>query len=170
MTMITAAFGPAKVRTQNILYRCDLSSDKGIIIPLGVLSDITTGGIWGLGLVARKSLTEAETNAVGRLMRDEVKLPFKFLSAIFEEIFDARAASKAFEDLPRKHSHSLLFASIEEASIEVPKPLVTNNEARELWAKDALSSHCNTAFWTLFGDHLPDAIDKGIKEDTREAA
>jgi hypothetical protein len=48
--------------------------------------------------------------------------------------------------------------------------LVTNNEARELWAKDALSSHCNTAFWTLFGDHLPDAIDKGIKEDTREAA
>jgi hypothetical protein len=170
MNTITPAFRPAKLRTLEISYMCDLGRTDGKVIPLGVMSDLLVRGVYGLGLVARESLTTTEMEAVGRLIREDLKSPFHYLVPVFEEVYNSTLSAEAFVELPKRHALSLCFRPLKNEDVEVPRSVIVNGEARRLWAKDELSSHCNKAFWTLFGEHVPEVIDKSVMDEARALA
>jgi hypothetical protein len=169
MTTITAAFRPATLRLLEITYDCDLTRSNGDVIPFGVLGDLSVDDVYGLGLVARKTLTPAEEGKIGGLARADFAAPFTYLLGIFNEVFRSEKPLAAFADLVDRHTHSLRFRPLPDPTITLPRALVTASvDARRLWVKDELASHGNKAYWRMFPDHVPDAVDKAVEEEARE--
>lgn len=172
-TMIKAKFESAKIRLMEIGYDCDLSRG-GNLIPLGVIADLSLSDVYGLGLVARKTLSADESARIGRLIRNDFAAPFAYLrDSIFRPVFKAADPAKAFAALADEHTHSLRFHLVDKAcvSIKPPKPIVTaDSDARKLWVKDELIAHCNTAYWSMYPDHVPAAVDKDVEENSRKLA
>lgn len=164
-TIMQAAFAPALLRIIEIGYHCDLMKVGGRVIPLGALVDLRATGVYGLGLVARQSLTEEEASHIGSLIRARISAPFDFLSTIFDEIIRAPAPSSVFESLPDRHNLSLAF-TLEGAarSIPLPQPAKKSVEARRIWVRDELKSFGNEAYWKMFGEGDPVQVDKDSKE------
>jgi hypothetical protein len=169
MSTVKAAFHPAMLRRLEITYRCDLTRVDGAVIPLGILADLSVDDIYGLGLVARKSLSPSEEEMIGSLVRADFAAPFAYLHSIFEEVFKAENAPEVFAGLVDQHTHSLRFNPLEPMSISLPRPLVTASiDTRGLWVKDELASHGNTAYWHLFPEHVPEVVEKKAEEGARE--
>jgi hypothetical protein len=164
-TVAKGAFGPATLRVLEISYVCDISRDDGVSIPLGILADLRAQGVYGLGLVARKTLSEAEAEQVGGLIRAEVSTPFAYLSGVFKEVFNSPVPAEAFRCLPSKHALSLRFLRAKESLVVLPKPVKINLEARKLWVKDELHGTGNKAYWNMFGEQVPFPVEKESKED-----
>ena len=151
-----------------ISYQCDLTRTGGDVIPFGVLLDLSVQGSYGLGLVARRKLSPAETEKIGRLMRADLSAPFSYLLGVFNSVYEHEAPADAFTALADEHSHSLLFQRMADQTITLPRPIIANADARLLWVKDQLASYGNSAYWKLFGEHVPDVVDKGFKDEARE--
>jgi hypothetical protein len=115
-------------------------------------------------------LSANELSCVGKLVRSEIASPFHYLSTIFEEVYNAKDPDAAFARLPDVHAYSLRFVPVENENVNVPRAVIANTEARRLWVKDELSGRGNKAFWTLLGEHVPDVIDKSLKDEARELA
>jgi hypothetical protein len=165
-TLANAAFAPAALRILEISYRCDISRPGGRVIPLGILADMRASENYGLGLVARKSLSNDEAANVGGLLRVQLSAPFEYLHAIFAEVIRSSFPAAAFEALPDKHSLSLQFSmSGGSQTIQLPRAAKINPEARKLWVKDELHSTGNRAFWNMFGEQVPGKVDKESTED-----
>jgi hypothetical protein len=163
--LANAAFAPAALRILEISYRCDISRQGGRVIPLGILADLRASGTYGLGLVARKSLSDDEVASVGGILRQQLSAPFDYLHAVYDEVFRSTSPAAAFEALPDKHSLSLLFSMAGGSqSIPLPKAAKINAEARKLWLKDELHSTGNRAYWDMFGEQVPGTIDKESTE------
>lgn len=168
MKTIKATFRPAKIRTLEIRYDCNLTR-AGDVIPLGALVDLSVEEVYGLGLVARKTLTAAEAEKIGALVRADFAAPFTYLLNIFNAVFKAERPISVFERLVDEHTHSLRFQPRADATVTLPRSLVAaSGEARRLWAKDALISHGNEAYWAMFPDHVPDFVDKSAEEEVRD--
>ena len=132
-------------------------------------ADLSVDGGYGLGLVARRSLTAPEKAKIGSLVRADLAAPFTYLLGTYNTVFKSEDAPEVFTALVDTHTHSLRFRRLGDASIILPRPLVTASvDARRLWAKDELASHGNAAYWRMFPDHVPDAVDKGAEEEVRE--
>ena len=168
MSPVELAFRPAKLRILEITYRCDLARSDGEVIPLGVFADLSVQGVYGLGLVARRALSASETEKIGRLVRADLSAPFSYLLNVFNSVYKNRAPVEAFAALAAEHTHSLHFQFKDGEEIKVPRPIVANTDARLLWVKDQLNSYGNTAYWKLFGEHVPEVVDKGHKDEARE--
>jgi hypothetical protein len=170
MNTINPAFRPARLRTLEITYKCDLSRTDGRVIPLGVLAELTVQGVYGLGLVARSKISAEEARLIGELMRSELKSPYAHLLSVFKSVFDDARSRDAFSRLPTEHSYSLCFKARPLVDVEVPRSVRGNDDARRLWMKDELSAQNNRAYWDLFAEHMPEQIEKNEKDDVREAA
>ncbi len=165
-TLANAAFAPAALRILEISYRCDISREGGLVIPLGILADMRASETYGLGLVARKSLSDDEAAQIGGLIRQQISAPFDYLHAIFDEVIRASSPAGAFEALPDKHSLSLHFSMCGGVQmIPLPKPAKISPDARKLWVKDELHSTGNRAYWNMFGEQIPVKVDKESTED-----
>jgi hypothetical protein len=168
MATVKATFRPAKLRLLEVRYVCDLQRDSDVI-PLGVLTDLALDNIWGLGLVARKYLSADEEAKIGSLVRADFAAPFTYLHGIFDAVIKSKAPAQSFAALVQEHTHSLRFKPLDDVTATLPRPLVAASiDARRLWAKDELISHGNTAYWKMFPEYVPDAVDKGVEEETRE--
>jgi hypothetical protein len=166
ITLANAAFAPAALRILEISYRCDISRQGGMVIPLGILADIRASETYGLGLVARKSLSDDEAANVGGLLRQYLSAPFDYLHAIYDEVIRSSSPASAFEALPDKHFLSLYFSmSGGSQMIHLPKAAKISPEARKLWVKDELHSTGNRAYWNMFGEQVPGKVEKESTED-----
>jgi hypothetical protein len=136
------------------------------------MADLRANGVYGLGLVARQSLSEDEASHVGGLIRSHISSPFEYLTSIFDEVFHASAPTSVFESLPERHTLSLTFTMDDGVKkISLPQPAKKNIDARRLWVKDELHSKCNSAYWNMFDDGAPAVpVDKESKEDTAPLA
>jgi hypothetical protein len=165
MTNISAAtFEPATLRVLEISYACDISRTDGNKIPLGILADISADGVYGLGLVARSTLSQEEAEQIGKLVRAEMSSPFSYLERIFETVFNSSKPIDTFGELPSKHALSLHFKISKQAVLVLPKPVKISFEARKLWAKDELHSAGNSAYWNMFGERVPNPVAKEARE------
>lgn len=170
-TITQAAFAPASLRILEISYHCDLTQVGGRVIPLGVLVDLRVAGLYGLGLVARQTLTEEEACHVGALIRPRIATPFAYLSSIYDEVFDASSPGSVFETLPDRHNLSLAFTLAGAArAVSLPLPAKRSVAARRSWAIDELQSAGNEAYWHMFGEGDPVEVEKAVKEQTRAEA
>lgn len=168
MPAIELAFRPAKLRLLEISYRCDLTRAGGAVIPFGVLLDLSVQGVYGLGLVARRTLSSPETEKIGGLVRADLAAPFSYLHGVFNSVYGHDAPADAFAALADEHSHSLRFQRTADQAINLPRAIIANADARILWVKDQLASYGNSAYWKLFGEHVPQDVDKGLKDEARE--
>jgi hypothetical protein len=171
MTIINPIFGPCKLRLSLISYSCDVANAGGVIIPLGVIADISLGGgsIHGLGLIGRKEIAETESAQVGQLFRGMISKPYEMLKAEFDRVWVSQDALEAFSRLPIVHDTSLTFSRIDESIATVPRNLLSNPEenrsALKAWAIDKLIAHRNDAYWSFLDEHW---MGGPVKRDTDE--
>ena len=94
MATIEAPFRPATVRLLGISYDCDLTRQGGVVIPLGVLVDLSVVGMWySLGLIARMALSTSEVEKIGALVRADFAAPFAYLHGVFNSVIRSEARS-----------------------------------------------------------------------------
>src|SRR5258708_12539907 len=98
-----------RLSLSRITYRTNLQQASGVVIPLGVIAEMTLGPWRALGLIARTQLLAEEIESIGRLIRPKLEMPFNFLLPEF----DWAASDKSGEPLsklPQRFSESLFFA------------------------------------------------------------
>ena len=109
-TDVHYARSAGSLTVSSIEFHCDLSRKDGLILPLGVMAEITVPGMRGLGLVSRTELDQDEIAALGEMSRRLIERPFHFLSQEFEDAWEHATPGGALQFLSAKHRHSLHFA------------------------------------------------------------
>ena len=171
MSAITATFRPATLRLLQIHYHCDLTRSASEVIPLGVLSELSTDDVYGLRLTARRELSGDEVAKIGDLVRKDFATPFLFLRHLLNEVLASSESRKAFDELVDRHTHSLRLRPLPNRAITLPRPLATANvEARSAWVRDELAGTGNAAYWDMFPDHVPGEFRKTEKAEIKIAA
>lgn len=92
-----------------IVYRTDLNRENCLVIPLGVMAEITAEGLRGLGIIARTQLLSHEIERVGRLIRSALEHPFVYLKKEFDWAITTTKPGQALQSLASRHSESFLF-------------------------------------------------------------
>jgi hypothetical protein len=92
-----------------IVYRTDLTRTDSLVIPLGVMAEITMEGLRGLGIVARTELLSHEAERVSRLIRSVLEHPFEYLKKEFDWAITRTEPGKALQSLASRHIASFLF-------------------------------------------------------------
>lgn len=160
MDMTAPDAGQGRLRVSQIAYYCDLTDASGSVIPLGVIADIRVGVAYGLGLKARKILSEHEALKIGGLARELMRRPFDMLLREFDAIWDGADPETDFPCLPDKHPGSLRFETIETSILHIPALLeLRANRAPDIlsqWVEDKLIGGCDIQFWKLLEKHLPE--------------
>ena len=93
-----------------ISYYCDLQRESGVVIPLGVMAEVTIGGVRGLGLIARTRVLDDELQAIGLMLRDKISNPFEFLRLEFEWAWANTESGRALSVFAQRHTDSLFFS------------------------------------------------------------
>ena len=176
--IITLVAADAILRVSKVVYRLDVLRPATVAeaIPLGVFADMRIESrLYGLGLMARSSVSEHEIQRVGTLARLLISQPFEFLSKEFDHLIDSDDSSRAFANLPNLHSTALhVSPPIDELLMPLPRHLrvcPADSEGLEAWAKDALLGRLAEGFWSLLDEHWPGAnYDRENREDVKLAA
>jgi hypothetical protein len=79
------------------------------VIPLGVMAEITTDGLRGLGMIARTKLLPHEAESVGRLIPSALEHPFEYLKKEFDWAITRTEPGQALQSLASRHTESFLF-------------------------------------------------------------
>jgi len=168
----------ATLRVSRAVYCYDVSRPQNVqdLIPLGVLVDLQISDVlYGLGLMARKTVADAELKRVGRLAQPLVAKPFSYLNSEFDRIIEASDGAHAFANLPLEHSTALQISNATEREIALPRHLRVHDRrnALKVWAKDIVMHSMTDAYWGLLDEHWPnsDSVGKrGEREDVKIAA
>ena len=80
-----------------------------MIIPLGVIAEMTIGTWRALGLIARTKLLDDEIAALGRIVREQVSAPFDFLKPEFDWAFAKTPPGEALAKLSERFSEFVVF-------------------------------------------------------------
>ena len=140
-----------RLTLSRISYFCDLRRNTGLVIPLGVIAEITLGPVHVFGLIARTGLLETELLAVGRSFRHKLEEPFDFLEIEFDWAWENTDPGEALPSLVRRHTDSLFFAP--PIIDEVRKTIELDNyDAAEEFAKDELRRKRDDEFRALLID------------------
>jgi hypothetical protein len=99
-----------RLSLSRITYICDLQQASALVLPLGVIAEMTLGPVRILGLIARTRLGENETVKVGPMIRSKLAAPFDFLKEEFEWAWSNTEKGTALAKLARRHAESLFFA------------------------------------------------------------
>lgn len=110
MTDNIMAITTGRLSLSRITYHTNLQQASGLIVPLGVMVELTLGHWRALGLIARTELSMDETKAVGRLIREKIARPFDFLKPEFDWAFSKTTSGYALAELANRFSESLFFA------------------------------------------------------------
>lgn len=168
----------ATLRVSRAVYSYDVSRLQTVedLIPLGVFVDVQISDLlYGLGLMARKSVAETELERVGKLARPLVAEPFNYLNFEFDRIMGATDRASAFAGLPIEHSTALQICTAVERKIDLPRHLRVHDrqDALKVWAKDVVVNSMTDAYWSLLDEHWPNSNvvgNRGEREDVKIAA
>lgn len=159
MTTIRPIFGFGRVRVSRVVYHRDLMS-AATPLPLAVMCDISVGPVYGLSLMARRSLHEEQLSAIGGLIRGKIAHPFDLLKSEFHWIWAQEGErSKAFNEVIKRHSASLRFQPSTIKKAQVPSVLQfqsANLVDLSVWARDQLRTTTESAYWSLMDQQLND--------------
>lgn len=175
MSSTAPAQGRGRLRISQVVYHCDLTDSQGPVIPLGVIIDIRVDRVYGLGLKARKALSDQEISMIGELARPLLRHPFDALMPEFEAIWDAEDPAISFCELAQRHPGSLQTSPSIDKTFHIPDLLLVRAlkkpEILSQWTEDKLSGECDVAFWNLLMEHLPeDATSANEEHREREVA
>jgi hypothetical protein len=106
-----------------VTYHTNLQDASGLIIPLGVIAELTTGSWRALGLIARTTLLSNEVDAIGIMIRDHIASPFRFLAPDFDWAFAETEPGEALRRLSQRYSDSVFFAPPTDLRIRKLLPL-----------------------------------------------
>ena len=106
-----------------IEYYTDLQRGSGLVIPLGVMAELTIGPWRALGLIARTRLLSTEVGAIGRTLRDHIASPFNFLAPEFDWAFAETEPGAALAKLSQRFNGSIFVAPPAETSIKKLLPI-----------------------------------------------
>ena len=153
-----------------IVYFVDRTRAGAPVIPLGILAEVSTDHVYGLGLKARTKLTTAELEQISPLLREQIVNPFAFLRREFEDAWE-KAPGDALALLTRRHNSSLSILApvdcVDERSWLAERLLPARNDAIE--AK--LGAAVHKAFEELEEAYgAKDIAQKAIVETERKAA
>lgn len=155
-TTIRHILGPARFRISRIVYHCDLADATSTAVPLGVMCDIAAGEVYGLTLVARRTLPDETLTSVGGLIRAPLSRPFDLLRKEFDLIWAARDdRAAAFAAVVKRHSASLRFSPLRMKQLQIPQILrchPENIDDLRIWARDEMYAIRNHEFWSLLGE------------------
>ena len=98
-----------RLSLSRITYRTNLQQASGVVIPLGVIAEMTLGPWRALGLIARTQLLAKEIESIGRLIRPKLEMPFNFLLPEFDWAASDKSG-EALSKLAQRFSESLFFA------------------------------------------------------------
>lgn len=132
------AIQTGRLSLSRVVYHTNLQQAAGVIIPLGVIAEMTIGTWRALGLIARTSLAMDETDAIGRLLRDKLSDPYSFLKPEFDWAFSNTEPDEALGKLAQRFSESLFFAPPVVTSTK--KVLPTGGAGAELVLSDLRKS------------------------------
>lgn len=93
-----------------ISYFCDLQQASSLVIPLGVMTEVTSANIRGLGLIARTRLLDEELEHVASMMREKISNPFDLLRGEFDWGWSNAGAGEALRSFAKRHTDSLFFS------------------------------------------------------------
>ncbi len=99
-----------RLSLSRVTYHTNLQQASGLVIPLGVIAEMTIGTWRALGLIARTTLSADEIATIGRMWRDEISTPFNFLNPEFDWAFANTEPGEALGKLAQRFSESLFFA------------------------------------------------------------
>jgi hypothetical protein len=106
-----------------VTYHTNLQHASGLIIPLGVIAELTVGSWRALGLIARMTLSDNELCAVAGVVRDRLRSPFTFLATEFDWAIVETRAGEALSSLSQRFSDSIFFAPPQGRQIKRLLPL-----------------------------------------------
>ena len=127
-----------RLSLSRVTYHTDLQQASGLVIPLGVIAEVTIGTWRALGLIARTALVPDEVAAVGRMLRDKLSEPFNFLKPEFDWAFADTEPGEALGKLAQRFSESLFFAP--PTTIATRKVLPVGGAGAELVLSDLRKS------------------------------
>ncbi len=177
MTTIRPIFTAGRLRVSKIVYFRDLTDSVVKPIPLGVMCDVAVGEVYGLSLMARRSLPKELLDRVGEMMRAPLAHPFELLRKEFNLIWDeSDKRPQAFGDVVKRYSASLRFMPLQIKNLSVPTNLRANSEnlnGLTGWARDEMCGARNHEFWALIGeadDSEATDVRRGVLVQTNRAA
>ena len=118
-----AAVSVGRLSVSRISYHTDLQRVSGLVIPLGVVAELTIGHWRALGIIARSMLGTDEMNSIARKLRPVIKCPMEYLRPEFDWAFADTDWGQALAALSRRFTASLFFAPPTERLIRKPLPL-----------------------------------------------
>ena len=110
MTDNIMAICTGRLTLSRISYHTNLQQASGLVIPLGVIAEMTLGPWRALGLIARSKLSSDELSATARMLRDKLAVPFGLLKPEFDWAFANTEPNEALAKLSERFSESLFFA------------------------------------------------------------
>ncbi len=93
-----------------ITHHTNLQHSSGLIIPLGVIAELTFGSWRALGLIARSPLSDDELSAIAGVLRDRLRDPFAFLAQQFDWALAETEAGEGLSGLSQRFTDSMFFA------------------------------------------------------------
>jgi hypothetical protein len=125
------AIQAGRLSLSRIVYRTDLQSTSGLIIPLGVIAEVRLAPWRALGLIARTQLLTEEIESIGRLIRAKLAMPFNFLLPEFESAASDKSG-EALSNLAQRFSESLFFAPPQQKVIREVLPITAESVLTEV--------------------------------------
>jgi hypothetical protein len=107
---------PGILRYSAVTFHVDMTKPEAVVIPIGVMAEISLPTVYALGLIARTELSINELELVSELAKPLVAKPFKYLALQFEEAWNKLAPGAALDYLAEKHAYSALHFSVPEDS------------------------------------------------------
>lgn len=104
------------LRYSAITFHVDMTKPGALVIPIGVMAEISLPSLYALGLIARTELSAYELEFASELSKPLVSKPFKYLAAQFENAWDTLTPGTALNYLAEKHAYSALHFSLPERS------------------------------------------------------
>ena len=114
------------LKLSTIVYDCDLTlPEHREIIPLGVIVEVVIPHIRGLGLIAKKTLTDDEIGKLDEFGKRMLDNPFERLSASFDDAWENSNIGYALEYLAELHPWS--FRVEQPVCLEIPDDMNSEN-------------------------------------------
>jgi hypothetical protein len=154
MTNIAALPTPGRLGLARIAFHANVGSKFEALIPLGVIAEIHLSDVYGLGLIARTSLTSEEESVIAPLLLEKLRSPFDFLNGDFEWAWNNSQPGCCLIELANRHKGSLRFGT------PVSKPTAlrrshNDGEAMEAARRRLLEAR-DKEFWAFLREHEDD--------------
>lgn len=161
------AIETGRLSLSRITYQTDLRQASGLVIPLGVIAEMTLGTARALGIIARTQLERAESAAIGQLLRDALTKPFDYLKSEFDWAWANAERGRCVETLAARNSDSLLFAP--PSPIFIRRPLSSKSELLDL-VKCELCAARDKEFKLMMAELTTETTIPDLEESAKLAA